>query len=357
MKFESGIIKLPGLIDVHVHLREPGATQKEDFYTGTQAAIAGGYTQILDMPNNQVPTVTPDTLREKIKLAAGKIWCDIGFNFGATANSAALFKQVASKICAIKIYMNLTTGSLLVDTQEDRELIFKLWTVDQPIIVHAEDEALEVAIKLAKKYHRRLHITHVLSSQIKLIENARSDKVDISCDVTPHHLFLNQNDIHRLGPLAIMKPSLLSKKDQQRLWDSLDKIDMISTDHGPHTLEEKFSLSGPPFGVPGLETTLPLMLFAVSNGLLSIDRLIEMTSLNPHRIFKLPPQPKTYVLVDASKTYTISDKNLFTKCGWTPFEGMEGRGIIKKAVLRGQTIFENGKFIGKPQGRIIRPLF
>lgn len=350
----TNIIKLPGLADVHVHLREPGATHKEDFETGTRAAVAGGYTQILDMPNNNPPTTGPKALNQKINLAAGRIWCDVGFNFGATIQSAKYFESIKNKAFGLKVYMNQTTGPLLIEKLKDRDLIFKSWTPPLPIMVHAEGETIEVAIKLAKKYQKALHVCHVTADQIKPIEKARKNSLKITCEVTPHHLFLNRSDVKRLGPLALMKPPLMSRADQQKIWDHLDKIDMIATDHAPHTLEEKKS-NLPPFGVPGLETTLPLMLTAVARGLLSIDRLIELTHTNPRRIFKLPQQPKTYVLVDFAKTFKISSRGLFTKCGWTPFEGMDGRGEIKKVVIRGKVVFANSKFIPKPCGQILRP--
>lgn len=354
MNRNQSIIRLPGLVDVHVHLREPGGVHKEDFYSGTQAAIAGGYTQILDMPNNNPPTVTPRQLNDKIKLAKDRIWCDLGFNFGATVDSTKYFPKVTKSAFGLKIYLNQTTGPLLVDEWEDRDLIFKSWSGSQPIMVHAEGETIEVAIKLAKKYKKALHVCHVTSDQISPVAKARTDGLSISCEVTPHHLFLNENDVKRLGPLAIMKPPLLSKKDQQKLWDNLDKIDMISTDHAPHTLEEKRSIPVP-FGVPGLETALPLMLEAVDQKRLTTQRLIEMMATNPRRIFKLPAQPHTYVLVDFAKTYKISSKTFFTKCHWTPFEGMDGRGEVKKVVSRGKVVYQDGHFVGKPKGQIIYP--
>lgn len=348
------IIKLPGLVDVHVHLRQPGATQKEDFFSGTQAAIAGGYTQVLDMPNNNPPTVTTKSLAEKMNLARGRIWCDLGFNLGATGQSTRYFKSIASKAFGLKVYMNQTTGPLLVEKLKDRDLVFKSWTSPLPIMVHAEGETIEVAISLAKKYKRSLHVCHVTTSQIKAIEKARKQGLSISCEVTPHHLFLNENDVKRLGSLGIMKPPLASTRDQQKLWDNLDKIDVISTDHAPHTLTEKRS-KPPPFGVPGLETTLPLMFAAIAYGKLTTQRLIEMMATNPRRIFKLPAQPDTYVLVDFAKTYKITSKNLFTKCRWTPFEGINGRGEIQKVAIRGKVVYQDSHFIGKPQGRIITP--
>lgn len=349
---QNNLLKLPGLVDVHVHLREPGATHKEDFETGTQAAVAGGYTQILDMPNNPQPIVSHQALSQKINLAKRRIWCDVGFNFGASLTSINYFPKIRRQAFGLKVYMNQTTGPLLVEKTADRELIFKAWTSPLPIMVHAEGETVESAIQLAKKYQKTLHVCHVTADQIKPIEKARKNGLKITCEVTPHHLFLNRNDVKRLGSLALMKPPLMSAADQQKIWDHLDKIDMIATDHAPHTLEEKKSQL-PPFGVPGLETTLPLMLTAVARGFLSIDRLIVLTHTNPRRIFKLPTQPQTHVLVDFAKTFKISSRSLFTKCHWTPFEGMDGRGEIKKVVLRGKVIFANGQFIGKPQGHII----
>ena len=348
------IIKLPGAIDVHVHLREPGATQKEDFETGTRAAVAGGYTQVLDMPNNNPPTVSLSALGQKINLTKNRVWCDIGFNFGATSQSVKDFKKVYKKTFGLKVYMNQTTGPLLIDNTIHRDFIFKSWQSPLPIMVHAEGETVEAAIKLAKKYKKALHVCHVTADQIRPIEKAKLADVKITCEVSPHHLFLTKIDVKKLGPLALMKPPLLDEKGRQKLWDNIAKIDMIATDHAPHTIEEKKSVT-PPFGVPGLETTLPLMLNAVSKRWLTLERLIEMTSQNPRETFKLPTQNNTYILIDTKPVYEISNKNLFTKCAWTPFLGMEGRGKIKKVVIRGKTVFENGNFISKPQGRIIFP--
>jgi len=347
------IIKLPGLVDVHVHLREPGGTQKEDFETGTRAAVAGGYTQILDMPNNIPPTTTPQALNDKIKRAGDRIYCDLGFNFGATATSTKYFAKIYKQVFGLKIYMSQTTGPLLVNESKDRELIFKSWKSPLPIMVHAKDDVIKSAIDLAKKYKRKIHICHIIASQLNLLKKAKEEDLEITAEVCPHHLFLTIDDVKHLGPLGIMKPPLMSKADQKKLWDNLDLIDMISTDHAPHTLEEKYDQSSPKFGVPGLETTLPLMLSAVSRKLIKLDRLVELLCINPRKIFKLPNQPKTYIIVDTGKKFKISDAKLFTKCHWTPFKGMDGRGKIKKVVLRGKTVFEDGKLIGKPRGVVI----
>src|SRR3989344_2208275 len=352
---KSNILRLPGLIDVHVHLREPGGQQKEDFETGTKAAVAGGYTQILDMPNNIPPTTTPQALNEKIAMAKGRIWCDLGFNFGPVRQSAKYFKNIYKKAFGLKVYMNQTTGPLLIDKLADQDLIFKSWSGKLPIMVHAQGETVKIAIRLAKKHKKAIHICHVTADQIELVRKAKKDGLDITSEVCPHHLFLNQHDVKRLGPLGVMKPPLLSKSDQKKLWQNIDKIDMIATDHAPHTLEEKYDQSSSKFGVPGLETSLPLMLSAVDKGLLTLKRLTAMMSTNPKKIFNLPTQSNTYIEVDLSKKYKISNKVLFTKCGWTPFAGLNAGGKVIKVVIRGKIIFVNGNFMGIPLVRIIYP--
>ncbi len=352
---KSQLVKLPGLVDVHVHLREPGGTQKEDFASGTKAAIAGGYTQILDMPNNTPPTIDLKSLKNKIDLAKGRIYSDLGFNFGGNAQSIEYFPKIYKKAFGLKVYMNQTTGTLLVDKNEEREMIFKYWKSDLPIMVHAEGETVEIAIKLARKFKKRLHVCHITPDQLSSISKARKAGLKISCEVCPHHLFLNQKDEKKLGPLGIMKPHLLTEIEQKKLWQDLDKVDMISTDHAPHTLEEKYDQTAPKFGVPGLETTVPLFFEAISKGKITLKRFIEMTSKNPKTIFKLPKQPQTHVIIETTEPFKISSLNLFTKCNWTPFKNLYGAGKIKKVVLRGKTVFKDGQFIDKPQGKVITP--
>ncbi len=352
----STLIKIPGLVDVHVHLREPGAIQKEDFDTGTKAAIAGGYTQILDMPNNIPSTDTEKQLENKIKLATKRIWCDLGFNFAGTKASVIYFNNIKNKVFGLKVYMNQTTGTLLVDNKNEGELIFASWKSSLPIMVHAEGDTVKEAISLAKKYKKKLHVCHVTADQLKFINKAKKDGTDISCEVCPHHLFLSEEDEKRLGPLGIMKPPLLSKKDREKLWENIDMIDMIATDHAPHTLEEKYDQKSPRFGVPGLETTLPLMFKAVNEKRITLKRFIAMACTNPKERFFLPDQENTYVLINPEKKYVISNNHLFTKCAWTPFIGLQAQGEIEEVVLRGKIVFRKGKFIGSPSGRIIKPL-
>lgn len=351
----SKIIRLPGLIDPHVHLREPGATQKEGFVTGTKAAIAGGYTVILDMPNNPIPTISPQALQEKINLAKGKIFCDVGFHFGASPKSIQYFTQVKDQVFGLKVFMNPTTGDLLMEDDKVLEAVFSSWPKDKVLMVHAEGDTLQKAISLAKKFGNRLHVCHMsLKEEIELIRKARKNGLEITCEVTCHHLFLTDEDVKKLGPFGMMRPLLESKADQEALWQAINDgtIDMIGSDHAPHTKEEKLNSGKAINGVPGLETTLPLLLTAVYEGRLTLDRLIELTYTNAQRIFNTPKQENTWVEADLAESYIISNENLQTKCGWTPFVGMKVTGKVKKVVLRDQLVFDGQNIFG-PYGQVV----
>lgn len=350
----SKIIRLPGLIDPHVHLREPGATQKEDFETGTKAAIAGGFTIVLDMPNNQVPTITPEALQEKMDLAKGRIYCDVGFHFGASPISIRYFNEVKDRIFGLKVYMNQTTGELLLEDDKILEEIFSSWPKEKPILVHAEGETLQKAISLAKQFKTRLHVCHVsLKQELGLIKAAKTSGLKLSCEASCHHLFLTDADAKKLGPFGVMRPPLESRENQDALWQAVvdGTIDMIASDHAPHTKEEKLGKKVPN-GVPGLETTLPMLLTAVNEGRLTLERLAELTFANPKKIFDIPEQENTYVEVDLEESFTIKNENLQTKCGWTPFAGMKVTGRVKKVVIRSQLVFD-GKNIFGPYGQLL----
>ncbi len=353
------MITLPGLIDTHVHLREPGATQKEDFETGTKAAIAGGYTCVLDMPNNPEPTITPQALDKKINLATGRIYSDVGFNFGGTLDSSQYFDQIKNKVMALKVYMNHTTGTLLQEDPHALQTIFERWPKKRVLIVHAEKDKLDLAIKLARVNGNRLHIAHVaLAEDINRIRKAKAEGLPITCEVTCHHLFLTEEDTKRLGPFGQMKPVLGTQKDQDALWKAISDttLDIIAQDHAPHTIAEKKSQI-PPHGVPGLETALPLLLTAVHEGKLTIDDIKRLLHTNPAKIFKIPTSSETYVEVDETEEYTIENENLKTKCKWSPFAGRKVKGRVKTVYLRGEKVFENGKILVKAgYGRVVEPV-
>ncbi len=350
------MLRLPGLIDIHVHLRNPGQTYKENFFTGTSAALAGGFTTILDMPNNKIPVTSIKTLKEKQKIASEKIVCDVGFYFGSLGENLSEFEKIQDRVFGLKIYLNQTTGNYIVD-EKVFEKICKAWPKKKPILLHAEADVIEKMIEIACQSGQRIHICHISSEkELQTIIKAKQKGYQVTCGVTPHHLFLTEEDVKKLGPYGMMKPSLKSKKDVDFLWSHLKDINIIESDHAPHTIEEKKS-GKPPFGVPGLETTLPLLLTAVSEKKLTLNRLIELCFENPKRIFNIKTDKNTWVEVDEKEEYIIDNRNLKTKCGWSPFAGWKVKGKVKKVFIRGKKVFENGKLLVDPGfGKIIKPI-
>jgi len=354
------MINLPGLIDIHVHLRDQGQTKKEDFFTGTSAAIAGGFTTVLDMPNNKIPITTLERLKEKIKIAKEKTVCDIGFYAGSLGNNLDELMKMEPYVFGLKLYLNKTTGNFLIDKNELLR-IFSTWKSDEPILFHAEEDILATVMEAMKRTGKRIHICHISSEkEFRIIINAKEKGYKVTCGVTPHHLFLTTSDEKKLGPFGMMKPSLKTKRDVDFIWKNLEYIDVIESDHAPHTIEEKNRPPAGgkiPFGVPGLETTLPLLLTAVSENKLSINRLIELCYKNPKKIFNIKTDENTYVEIDEKEEYIIDNKNLKTKCGWSPFNGWKVKGRLKRVFIRGIKVFEDGKLLVKPGfGKIIKPL-
>ena len=329
------LVKLPGLIDAHVHLRDPGATHKEDFYSASCAALTGGITAMIDMPNNSQPTVSLKAISKKNKLAARKCVCDYGFYFGASNKNWLLDKSAARKTFGLKIYMDHTTGSLLLKNLKVLENHFKNWPASKPILVHAEDSTLSKAIGLTFAYGKWLHVCHVnQASELELIRLAKNKGAKITCEVTPHHLFLTRKDKEPLGAFGKMRPPLQTKKDQKALWKALNTglIDILATDHAPHTIKEKKS-NNSPNGVPGLETSLALMLTAVNKKKISLKKLIKLMHINPVKLFGIKKQKDTWIEVEMNKSWEIRNKDLKTKCGWSPFNGWKVKGKVKRVFL------------------------
>ncbi|OGG21655.1 hypothetical protein A3D03_01515 [Candidatus Gottesmanbacteria bacterium RIFCSPHIGHO2_02_FULL_40_13] len=344
----SKIIKLPGLIDIHVHLRDPGQTYKEDFYSGTCAALAGGVTTVFDMPNNIEPIFSYKKLTEKMTIAGQKAVCDFGLYFGTDGKNTDEFSKVQKLVTGLKIYLNLTTGKYLVDDEKLVEKVFQTWPKDKVIIVHAEGDKIDLAIDLCRKYKNKLHITHVVTrNDLEKIMDAKLLKLSITCDVTPHHLFLTEKDLPYLDGFGEVKPSLASQSDADFLWDNLKFIDCIATDHAPHTLAEKKSFD-PPSGMPGLETMLPLLLTAVSKNRISLEDIVRLTNINPQRIFGFKQEENTYVEVDTEEKYMIKGEELETKCGWSPYKGWKVKGKVKNVFIRGTKVFSEEKVLVTP---------
>jgi len=337
----SKTLKLPGLIDVHTHLRVPGGEHKEDFATGTAAALAGGMTMILAMPNTSPPLSRPQTLQETRQQAQQAIHCDVGLFAGARPGQLDQLPALAPYTVALKIYLNETFGPLRVETLPDLMACFQNWPRSKLIAMHAEGPNVAIGIGLAATYQRPVHFCHISrKDEIELIAAAKAQGLPITCEVTPHHLFLTQADAVQLGPLADMRPKLATQADQDALWAHINTtVDCIATDHAPHTLAEKESNTSPP-GVPGLQTALPLMLTAVSENRLTLERLIALMSTTPRRIYNLPDQPDTYIEVDPDLTYSLSNEALYSKCGWNPFAGRPLTGRVERVILRGQLAFD-----------------
>ena len=346
---------LPGLVDVHTHLRVPGGEHKEDFATGTAAALAGGFTTILAMPNTTPPLTIPEVVEATCREAQAEIRCDVGLFAGASPAHVGQLAALAPHSVGLKIYLNDTYGPLRVDDLPTLLTCFRSWPRHLPIAMHAEKQSVAVGIGLAAAFGRHVHFCHVSRrEEIVLIDYAKKRGLRITCEVTPHHLFLTEADAARLGPLGDVRPVLGTQDDVDALWDHIDDtIDCIATDHAPHTLAEKYSDTPPP-GVPGLETALPLMLTAVRDGRLTLERLVELMATNPRRIYNLPEPPETHVEITMER-YTIANEGLQTKCGWTPFAGMAAAGRVQRVLLRGQVAYESGQVLAAPgSGEIIR---
>ena len=343
------MLKLPGLIDPHVHVRQPGATHKEDWDSGTAAALAGGFTTILAMPNTSPPIVDAASLADAQALAAVKARCDYAQFLGAGPDNTSWQPALAAQAAGLKLYLDQTYGSLRLDDMSLWMQHMADWPAGLPVSVHAEGRTLAAAILVASFYDRPVHICHVSRrEEILLIRKAKERGLKVTCEVTPHHLFLSEEDIPHLGAgRSEVRPRLASPQDQQALWDNLEVIDCFATDHAPHTLAEKDGQNPPP-GFPGLETALPLLLTAVHQGRLTIDDLVRRMVDNPRRIYHLPDQPETWIEVDPDVRWEIHAGQTHTRCGWTPFEGRPVQGRVERVYLRGQLAFDYGQVLSPP---------
>jgi carbamoyl-phosphate synthase/aspartate carbamoyltransferase/dihydroorotase len=351
------MLKLPGLIDPHVHVREPGQTHKEDWDSATQAALAGGITTLLAMPNTKPPIFDAETLDLALSAAKAKARCDYGQFLGAGPNNGDWHIDLPAHAAGLKMYLDSTFGELRLDDMSLWMPHFQTYPKDMPIVAHSESRSMAAAILFAAIYDRPVHIAHIsLKEEVLLIKAAKERGIKVTCEVCPHHLFLDKNltGFQNLSGRTEVRPRLATREDVDSLWTNLDIIDCFATDHAPHTVAEKDS-DNPPPGFPGLETILPLLLTAVNEKRLTLDVLIEKMHTNPKRIFRLPDQPETWVEVDEDAIYEVRAADQFTRCGWTPFEGWKVKGKVRKVVLRGQTAFEDGKILVPPgYGRNIR---
>jgi dihydroorotase len=375
----TGLVLLPGVIDPQVHFREPGLEHKEDLHTASCACVRGGVTSFLEMPNTIPLTITQAALDDKLDRAARKSLANFGFFVGATSENLPDL-QTATPACGIKIFMGSQHGALLVDDETHLDPIFATGT--RLIAVHAEDQArindrkkeyagttdpamhsviqdseaalkaTKLAIKLSKKYQRRLHILH-LSTGIEA-EYLRTDKPAwVTVEVTPQHLTLNTEDYATLGNLIQMNPPIRTTWDNEILWQALldGVIDFIATDHAPHTLEEK--AKGYPYspsGMPGVETSLAVMLTHAKAGKCTVAQVSNWMSTAVAQAYHIPKKgliepgyDADIVLVDLEHFKEVKREDVLSKCGWNPFEGRQLTGWAIYTVVLGQIAFENGK--------------
>lgn len=348
----AGNYVISGIIDPHVHMRDPGMTHKEDFTTGSMACAKGGITTFFDMPNTVPNTITEEALLEKKELQKGKSYVDYGFWFGGSkADNHDEVKKVQDKVIATKVFMNVSTGNMLVEDEKVLEDIFKN---SKLVGVHAEGEMIPKAISLSEKLDVPVYLCHLSTKEdVQYVREAKKEGFKVYGEVTPHHLFLNVSDVEK-NPLLRMKPELKTKEDNEALWEGIldGTIDTIGTDHAPHRIEEKKEKLT--FGIPGAENSLEMMLKAVRCDKISLEKLMKIMSENTAEIFGLKNKGKIavgydadLVIVDMTTKEIISQENVISKCGWTPYEGFEKGGKILTTIVRGNVVFNNGKFINK----------
>ena len=385
----AGLTLLPGVIDPQVHFREPGLEHKEDLFTASCACARGGVTSFLEMPNTRPLTITQAALDDKLHRAAQKSLVNYGFFIGATPDNLPDL-LTANPTPGIKIFMGSAHGALLVDQEAALEPIFAKG--DRLIAVHAEDQArikqrrqefagitdpaihsqiqdnqaallaTQLALRLSKKYRRRLHILHM--STAEEAELLRQDKPSwVTAEVTPQHLLLNTSAYEKIGTLAQMNPPLRSPHDNAVLWQALldGVIDFIATDHAPHTLEEK-SQGYPktPSGMPGVETSLPLMLTQAKQGHCTVAQVSHWMSTAVAQAYGIPNKgaiapgyDADLVLVDLNTDRPVRREELLTKCGWSPFEGWNLSGFPVFTIVGGQIAYERGKLNPEVRGQAL----
>ncbi len=342
---------IPAMLDPHTHLRGLDWTHKGDFASETAAAVAGGYWAVFDMPNTPPATINPDALAHKLAAFGAQARCDWGAYFGASASGNwHHYDDVYQRVCGLKIYNNQTTGDLLVENQYVRSLIYSTWNPSRVIAVHAEEDTVLEILALVRQTRRFTHFCHISSArEIVLLAAAKNAGLPISVGVCPHHLWLTQQDLPALGARGLMKPELKTQADVDALWWGIARgvVDVVESDHAPHTLDEKAS-DTPPYGVPGLETTLPLLLTAVHDGRLTLERVVELVAENPRRIWGLNAPPQTYTVVDLDASTSITGADLHTHVKWSPFEGMRVYGKVLETVIRGQRVYDGEHVLAQP---------
>lgn len=388
----AGLTILPGVIDTQVHFREPGLEHKEDLESGARAAVMGGVTALFEMPNTRPLTDTAAAIEDKLARAKGRMWCDHTFYIGGHARNADELHELERLpgCCGVKVFMGASTGDLLVPDDPTLERI--LANGRRRVAIHAEDEprmqerrglrvsgdpsshpvwrddesairATRRAVALARKTARPIHILHVTTpAELEFLKDCR----DIAtCEVTPQHLTLAGEEAYpRLGTLAQMNPPIRSGAHRDGLWHWVGQgvADVVGSDHAPHTRDEKAgTYPDTPSGMPGVQTLLPLLLDHMAAGRLTLARLVDLTSAGAQRLFRLAGKGRIAAgydadlsIVDLAGRFTVTGDWLQSRCGWSPFEGMELRGRVVGTFVRGHRVMWEGELHGTPIGVPIR---
>ena len=382
------LIVLPGCIDTQVHFREPGSTNAEDLNSGSRAAILGGITSVFEMPNTNPPTSNLIEFQKKIDLAKNRMFTNHAFYFGATPDNYNELSNLKNLVgcCGVKLFAGSSTGDLLVDKEKDIEKIFE--HTSKVVAVHSEDEEIlnmnkklikdgdvhshpiwrseECAIsstrrivKIAERFKKKAHILHITTKQE--IDFLSQHKGNITFEITPQHLTIFAPDCYeKLGTYAQMNPPIRDKSHYDRLWYGVrnNLNDTIGSDHAPHLKKNKEKIyPSSPSGMPGVQTLLPIMLNHVNDGKLTIKQLIRLICENPIKIFNIKNKgfikenfDADLTIIDMNKTSTIDNKNIASKCGWTPFHGKKVKGFPIYTIINGITKMNNGYILGEPKG-------
>ena len=396
----KNLLVLPGLIDEHVHLRDEGKAYKEDFQTGTAAAAAGGFTTVLDMPNNEPVTMSVAALRNRMAIAQKKVLVNVGFYSEFPKKTSETKDIVSEGAVGFKLFMGCQIGGLNINEDEDLQIAFKeVASLKVPVAVHAEDSALltkneeklrqakkssvaafqhahseQVEVKAIKRLLKlamstdvRLHFCHVSTADgLNAIAEAKKSKQKVTCEVTPNHLLLSTTELEQYGQLAIMAPPLRGNDQVEALWTGLEEgsVDALGSDHAPHALSEKSagSVWDVKVGVPGLETTLPLILTHVKKNRLSIAQAVQFLAEKPAEIYGLSNrgrleqgQNADLTVVDFNRKFKIEASKFKSKAKYSPYDGWEVQGKPVKTIVNGTLVFDEGEIVVKPgSGSIVR---
>ena len=387
----AGLHILPGVVDSQVHFREPGLEHKEDLETGSRAAVLGGVTAVFEMPNTNPLTISEAALADKVARATGRMHCDFAFWVGGTRENAGIVGDLERLpgAAGIKVFMGSSTGDLLVEDDEGVHAI--LANTRRRAAFHSEDEyrlrermderiagdpsshpvwrdaiaaltCTERLVRIARAARARIHVLHI--STAEEIAFLRDHRDIATCEATPHHLTLSSDDYGRLGTLIQMNPPVRESRHRDGIWRGIAQgvVDVLGSDHAPHTLEEKAKpYPASPSGMTGVQTLVPIMLDHVNAGRLSLERLVDLTSHGPNRIFGMAGKGRIaagydadLTVVDLKRSETITNAQAGSKAGWTPYDGKRVTGWPVGTIVRGMRVMWEGAIVTPGQGRAVR---